>query len=258
MTDKRGVQGPSSSDRRKGLRRRFYGSAEAVKVETAGDRETPAAWRVLLDGKPIRTPARALFAVPTVALAEAAAAEWTDQKDLIDPETMPLTRLANGAIDRVRGAEAEIVADIAKFAASDLLCYRADWPQGLVDAQAEHWDPVLMWVLETFDAPFVSGQGITPIVQPGASIAKVKQAFSAYDAFSLTAMHAITALLSSALLTLALAQDRLSVDEVWTAAHVDETWQASRWGRDAEAEQRLARRFADMSAAARFLSLSRA
>jgi chaperone required for assembly of F1-ATPase len=257
MTDKQGVRGPSLSDRRKGLRRRFYGSAEAVKVETAGD-GTPAAWRVLLDGKPIMTPARASFAVPTAALAEAAVAEWMNQQELIDPETMPLTRLANGAIDRVRGAEAETVADITKFAASDLLCYRADWPQGLVDAQAELWDPVLVWVLETFDAPFLSGQGVAPIVQSGASIAKVKHVFSAYDAFGLTAMHTMTALLSSALLTLALAQGRLSVDEVWTAAHVDETWQASRWGRDAEAEQRAARRFADISAAARFLSLSRA
>lgn len=251
MTDKGGVRGPSQSDRRKRLRRQFYGSAEAAQSDEAG-----AGFKVLLDGKAIKTPAGSVFAVPSVALAEAVAGEWASQQDVIDPETMRLTRLAYGAIDRVRGGEAETVADITKFAASDLVCYRADWPQALVDTQAEAWDPVLDWVEKEFDAPFLSGQGIAPIVQPGASIAKVKQAFASYDAFALTAVHTMTALMGSALLALALANDRLSLEQAWAAAHVDETWQASRWGRNSEAELRLARRLEDLAAAARFFALS--
>jgi chaperone required for assembly of F1-ATPase len=251
MTDKGGVQGPGQSGRRKSLRRRFYRSAEAARDAGAG-----GGFRVLLDGRAIKTPMGAVFAAPSRALAEAMAAEWESQHEVISSETMRLTRLAYGAIDRVRGCEAEVVADITKFAASDLLCYRADWPQALADVQAEAWDPVLAWVEERFDAPFLIGQGITPIVQPGGSIAKVKQAFAAYDAFALAAAHAMTALMGSALLALALAHDRLLLEEAWAAAHVDETWQASRWGRDAEAEARLSRRLEDMTAAARFLALS--
>jgi chaperone required for assembly of F1-ATPase len=213
------------------------------------------AFRVLLDGRPMRTPAKRELAVPSLALAEALAAEWDAQGEHIDPASMPLTRLVNSAIDGVAGREDEVRADIAKHAASDLVCYRAEAPAGLVRRQAGAWDPVLAWAHEALGARLVLGRGIVPVAQPQAALAAIECALAGLDTFSLAVHHVMTTLMGSALLALAQASGRLTAEEAWAAAHVDEDWQISQWGEDAEARARRDRRWADMQAASRLLAL---
>jgi chaperone required for assembly of F1-ATPase len=227
--------------------KRFYRTASV-------DGRAPA-FRVLLDGKPVRTPARRELAVPSRALAEALAAEWQAQGEHIDPASMPLTRLANSATDGVTGREGEVRADIAKYAGSDLLCYRAEGPAELVRRQAEAWDPVLAWARDALGAPLVLGQGIVPVAQPPAATAAIEGALAGLDAFALSAHHVMASLTGSALLALAHARGRLTAEEAWAAAHVDEDWQISQWGEDAEARARRDRRWTEMQAASRLLAL---
>jgi chaperone required for assembly of F1-ATPase len=227
--------------------KRFY---RGVSVDGAA-----LAFRVLLDGRPIRTPAKRELAVPAQPLAEAVAAEWEAQGERIDPDSMPLTRLVNSAIDGVTGREAEVRANIAQFAGSDLLCYRADGPAELARRQADAWDPVLTWARDTLGARFVLGRGVVPVAQPQAAITAVERALADLDAFDLTAHHVIATLTASALLALAHARGRMTADEAWQAAHIDEDWQISQWGEDAEAKARRQRRWLDMQAAGRMLAL---
>jgi chaperone required for assembly of F1-ATPase len=212
-------------------------------------------FRVLLDGKPIRTPAKAELAVPTEPLAQAIAEEWRAQGTHIDPSSMPLTRLANSAIDGVARREAEVRADIAKYAGSDLLCYRAEGPEVLQRRQAEVWDPILRWAEQDLGARFTINTGLMPVAQPDAATAAVARALEDYEGFALAALHVITTLTGSVLLALALARGRLTAEQAWAAAHVDEDWQISQWGEDAEAKARRERRWADMQAASRMLGL---
>ena len=227
--------------------KRFY---RAVSVDGVAP-----AFRVLLDGKPMRTPAKRELALPARPLAEAVAAEWEAQGDRIDPGTMPLTRLVNTALDGVAGREAEVRADIAKYAASDLVCYRAEGPPELVRRQAEAWNPILAWAREILGVYLVAGQGIVPVAQPQAAGAAIESALAGLDVFALTAHHVMSTLMGSALLALAHARGRLSAEEAWAAAHVDEDWQISKWGWDAEAKARRDRRRAEMQAASRLLVL---
>src|SRR5262249_1785885 len=148
-------------------------------------------------------------------------------------------------------------AEIAKYAAGDLLCYRAEGPADLVRRQAEAWDPVLAWAQAALDVHLATGQGIVPVAQPQATVAAVEAALANQDALTLTAHHVMTALTGSAMLALAHARGRLSVEETWAAAHVDEDWQISQWGEDAEAEARRQRRWTEMKAASRLLQLVR-
>jgi chaperone required for assembly of F1-ATPase len=227
--------------------RRFY---KSVSVEAAD-----AAHRVLLDGKTVRTPAKAMFAVPTRALAQAIAAEWEAQREHIDPATMPLTKLTNSGLDGVRGREAAVRDDIVKYAASDLVCYRASQPEQLVRRQAELWDPILAWSRNALGATFVAAEGLMPVAQPEAAKAAVARALVSYDAFALAALHVMTTLMGSALLALAHAHGRLGVEAAWTAAHVDEDWQIARWGEDALAAARRHNRCLEMQAASRLFAL---
>jgi chaperone required for assembly of F1-ATPase len=227
--------------------KRFY---RAVTADGA-----PPAVRVLLDGKPMRTPAKRELALPTRALAEAVAAEWEAQIDHMDPAAMPLTRFANSALDGVTGREAEVRAEIAKYGASDLLCYRAEGPAELVRRQGEAWDPMLSWARKELGAHFATGQGIVPVAQPPAAIAAIEDAVADLDALALTAHHVMTTLTGSAVLALAHARGRLTAEDAWAAAHVDEDWQIGQWGEDAEANARRARRWAEMQAASRLLQL---
>ncbi len=227
--------------------KRFY---RAVSVDGA-----VLAFRVLLDGKPIRTPAKRELAVPAKALAEAVAAEWEAQAGYIDPGTMPLTRLVNSALDSVAGREAEVRADIAKYAASDLLCYRAEGPAQLVRRQAEAWDPILAWAREALGARLVTGQGVVPVIQHEAATKAIKGSLARLDPLALAAHHVMTTLTGSALLALAHGSGRLTAEEAWAAAHVDEDWQISQWSEDAEAKARRERRWAEMQAASRLLAL---
>ncbi|MCJ7527152.1 MAG: ATPase [Methyloceanibacter sp.] len=228
--------------------KRFY---KDVAIEDRGG-DGPA---LLLDGKQARTPGKARLILPTRPLAEAVAEEWRAQGERIDPSTMPLTRLANSAIDGVSGREKAVIGDIVAHAGSDLLCYRAQGPQELVEAQAAHWDPVLAWAKTALGAPLVLGQGIVHVTQPEGSLDRLKQTLASRDAFSLAALHVMTALTGSALLAFAVAERRLTPEEAWAASHVDEDWQISQWGEDAEAAERRKNRWRDFAAAAKTLAL---
>jgi chaperone required for assembly of F1-ATPase len=210
---------------------------------------------LLLDGKPVRTPANATFSVTNKPLADAIAEEWRGQGEHIDPQTMPLTKLANTAIDGVAKERAAVIEDILAHARADLLCYRASEPERLVAKQAKHWDPVIAWAQEDLGAPFKLAEGLVHVDQPEESIAKLRVEAEALDDFGLAALHVMAALTGSALLPLAVARKRLTSDNAWAAAHVDEDFQIGQWGEDAEARARREDRKRDYDAAARALGL---
>jgi chaperone required for assembly of F1-ATPase len=237
----------NGAGRQASLPKRFY-SEVAIREDGGGA-------ALLLDGKPVRTPGKAPFVVPNAALAEAIAEEWRGQGERIDPETMPLTKLANSIIDGVAGNEASVIDDILSYAGSDLLCYRAEGPQGLIASQAEHWDQVLDWAKRDLDAPMRLAEGVMHVAQPQASLAELRKRLQGFDAWSLAALHVMTGLSGSALLALAVALGRLTPEQAWDAAHVDEDWQIGQWGEDEEAKDRRARRHRDFTAAAKLLSL---
>lgn len=220
------------------LRKRFYERAHA------GDD-----FSVLLDNKPVKTPARKPLAAPNRALAEAIAFEWNQQTDVIDPATMPLTRLANVAIDAIAAAHKEVRAEVEKYLGTDLLFYRAESPDALIARQAQAFDPVLAWAADEFGARFILGQGVMHVPQPREAIAAAANRIPR-DTWKLAAVSSVTTLTGSALLALALAHDEIEPGEAWAAAHVDEDWQMDQWGKDEIALQRRAFRFAEFNAAA--------
>lgn len=222
------------------LRRRFYARAEVAEGEDG--------FAVLLDGRPVKTPARRTLAAPTRALAEALAAEWEAQRDVVDPAKMPLTRLANSIIDGVADTPAAVAAEAEKYLASDLVCYRAEGPDGLVARQAGAWDPVIAWAREALGARFVVGEGMVFVVQPEAALAAARAALPR-DPWRLGAFHVVTTLTGSALIALAVLNGRLGVEDAWRAAHIDEDWNMDFWGRDELALERRAARYAEMGAA---------
>jgi len=230
------------------LRKRFYGRAGLGEPAAAG------AVPVLLDGKPVRTPARRHLAAPTRTLAGRIADEWNAQEKEIDPARMPLTRLANAVIDAVSDEAGAVAGEVAKYLGSDLVCYRADTPAGLVERQAQAWDPVLAWAQAALGARFVQVQGVMFAEQPGEAIAAARRAIPA-EPWRLGAVSSVTTLTGSALLALAFAAGALDADAVWAAAHVDEDWQMARWGRDEMALARRDFRFTEFNAAATVLTL---
>src|SRR3954447_16299886 len=247
---------PEESARRSmrpNLRARFY------KAATVG--EGPGGYAVLLDGRPVRTPARRHLAAPARVLAEALAVEWDAQKDRVDPAVMPLTRLANSIIDGVAPAPRPVAAEIEKYLGTDLLFYRAATPAGLIASQQQHWDPIVDWARENFGAHFTLTEGIVHVAQPEAAIAAAVRAIptgaDSKAAWRLGAISVVTTLTGSALLALALAAGRLTTDAAWTAAHVDEDWNMQFLGRDDVILTRRAYRFAEMQAAAMVLSVLR-
>jgi len=242
---------------RNGNGQQHGGKAERRFYETAGIVEAGGGWRVLLDGRGVRTPLRAELLLPTEALARAVAAEWNAQGARIDRRLMPLTRLANTAIDAVRGCEAEVAADILSYAGRDLICYRAEGPMDLVARQMALWNPVVGWAEERLGARLIATAGIMPVEQPEASIEALRRPVAALDVFPLTALHMMTSLMGSAILALAHAFGRLTAEECWAAAHADEDFQIERWGADAEAGARRTLRYADLCAASAFFALSR-
>ncbi len=240
-------------DLQKALPRRFY-AAVAV-GESAGGHT------LLLDGKPVHTPARDLLALPGRALAERLAAEWSAQGELIDPGTMPLTRLANSAIDGVARMMEATAAEVAKFSETDLVCYRAGAPEPLVAEQNAAWDPILAFAREHLGARFVCAEGVMYVAQPDAARAAVTNAVAAIaggpaGAMRLAALSTMTTLTGSVLIALAVALGHITPEEAWTKAHVDEDFQARFWGADADAAARRARRWLELDAAATFYRLS--
>jgi chaperone required for assembly of F1-ATPase len=210
---------------------------------------------VLLDGKTLKTPRGAELALPTAALAEAVAEEWRGQDDEIVPAEMPLTKLANTAIDGVAQRREEVIAEIATFARHDHLCYRTDTPAELVRRQSAAWDPLLDWVAERHGAPLLTAQGITSIAQPEASLAALKAAVEAFDPLGLAALHVVASICGSLVLALAVADKRLTAAEAFACSQVDERYQAEKWGLDAEAQARARRLEAELESAERFLQL---
>lgn len=227
------------------LPKRFYEAADYV-PEAGG-------FVIRLDGRPVRTPGRAALSVPSEPLASALAGEWAAQGERIDPSTMPLTRIVNSAIDGVSGKVPEVRAEIAAFAGSDLLCYRAEGPAGLVARQETAWSPILAWAYQALGARFLLAAGIVPVRQPDEALRRVAAALEPAEPLRLAALHVTTTLTGSALLALALAAGRLSAAEAWDAAHVDEDWQWGQWGEDAEARARREARRREFEAAALIL-----
>ena len=223
------------------LPKRFY--------KEVGIGEEAGRFTILLDGRGVKTPAKRPLSLPTQAAAELVASEWRDQVDVIDPGKMPVTRLVNSALDGVANEIDAVLDDIVKYAGTDLVCYRADAPQSLVADQAGKWDPVLSWAADVIGARFILVEGIIHQEQPAAAIEAYAGTLTKYrEPLALAALHTITSLTGSALLALALAEGRLSAQEVWTAAHADEDWNIEQWGSDAEAEARRAHRWQDMKA----------
>lgn len=232
--------------------KRFY---TVVTVDPASGARAQTGYRILLDGRPVRTPAKATLSVPGPALAEAIAAEWRAQGTHIDPASMPLTRIANTTLDGVVARRAEVEAEIAKYAGSDLVCYRAEAPEALVTRQGEAWDPVVAWARRRLQVAPRIGSGIVHVDQPDGLVEAVTRVLSTFSPLALSGLHVITALTGSALMALALAEGGLEPERAWRAAHVDEDYQAELWGRDGEAEHRRTARHREFEAACALLSL---
>ncbi|WP_158807659.1 ATP12 family chaperone protein [Beijerinckia sp. L45] len=240
-------------DLQKTLPKRFY-TEVAVGPHERGH-------ALLLDGKPVRTPAKDHLVLPTAELAERLAAEWRAQTELIDPATMPLTKLANSAIDGVAKTLDATAAEVAKFAETDLVCYRAGGPAPLVAAQSAMWDPILAFAHEALGARFLCVEGVMYVAQPEPARLAVAQAVDAIakgpsGALKLAALNVMTTLTGSVLTALAVARTHLTAEEAWATAHVDEDFQARFWGTDADAIARRERRWRDMAAAAETYRLS--
>jgi chaperone required for assembly of F1-ATPase len=229
--------------------KRFWTAATAV--------EGPGGWEVHLDGRPVRTPAKAPLRLPTAALARAIAAEWQAQGEKIDPAAMPLTRAANAAIDKVTPQREEVVAMLAAYGETDLLCHRAEAPAELVRRQAEVWDPLLDWVAEVLSAPLTPTTGVIGVPQPPESLARLRAEVAALDPFELTAFHDLVALSGSLVLALAALKGQAPAEALWQASRVDETWQEQLWGRDEEAARAAELKRRDFLQAMRLLGLLR-
>lgn len=226
--------------------KRFYTTAAVT-----GD----GPWGVALDARPLRTPARAALAVPTPTLAEAIAGEWNAQGESILPRTMPLTGLANAAIDRVAPDVAGFADGLSVFAENELLAYRAEAPPPLVARQATEWDPWLAWARARYDVDFTLVAGIIHRPQPPAMLARVAAAYRAFDAFRLAALNPIVTISGSAVLGLAVAEGAMDAEAAWAMGHLDELWQAEQWGKDPLAEAGHRERQGDLAAATAFLRL---
>lgn len=227
--------------------KRFWTEAAAVAAEGGHG--------VALDGRPVRTPARAPLVVPARALAEAIAAEWAAQGQHLAPDTMPLTRTANSAIDRLgEAARPAVVADLAGYGASDLLCYRAEAPAELAARQAADWDPLLDWIAGQ-GAPLAVTRGVIPVSQPEESLAWLRARVAGLDPFRLAAFHDLVALSGSLVIALAVLDGRVAAEEGWRLSRLDEDWQIEQWGEDEEEARLTASRRAGFLDAARFLAL---
>lgn len=229
--------------------KRFWKKAD---VRPAGD-----GWEIVLDDKPVRTPGKKPLIVPTEALARAIAEEWDAQEGEIKPDTMPLTRAANSAIEKV-APQFDAVADmLGEYGDTDLLNYRAEAPQTLTERQAKHWDPLLAWAGDHLDATLVPTTGILPVPQDKESLARLRAELGQLDHFGLTAAHDLVTLPGSLILGLAVLRGRLTAEEAFDLSRIDEEFQAEQWGRDEEADTAAANRRAAMLNAERFWKLSR-
>jgi chaperone required for assembly of F1-ATPase len=229
--------------------KRFWKEATVEAVE--------GGFTVRLDGRPVKTPAKALLVVPTAPLAQGIAAEWDAQSGKLRPETMPLTRAANSAIDKVAPLHADVVAELAGYGGSDLLCYRATGPEALIARQAAHWDPLIDWAATALQAPLTVTSGVMPCPQPRTSLAALQTRVAAFDAFGLAGLHDLVAISGSLVLALAVTSHRLTAAEGFDLSRLDNQWQNEQWGADEDEAATEALRRAAFLQADRFLGLCR-
>lgn len=223
----------------------------------AGVVEEEGGFGVRLDGRAVRTPAKAALIVPTRALAEAIAAEWNAQEGKIDPGTMPFTRSANAAIDKVARQKSEVAEMLAAYGDSDLVCYRATGPVELIEKQAAAWNPLLDWTESVLSAKLLVVEGVVHVPQDAAALARLRAHVDALDIWALTAFHDLVSLSGSLVIGFAALDGFYPVETLWSLSRVDETWQAEQWGSDEEAEEMAARKQSDFIHAKRFYDLSR-
>lgn len=232
-------------------RKRFYTEA-TVAPDKAGD----DTFCILLDGRAVRTPGRRVLAVPRRELAEAMAAEWASQREIIDPISMPLTRIVNSAIDGVTGRESEVRASLLEYGGSDLLCYLAAGPPELLERQSRRWGEIHAWAKRTHHIELQLAVGVMPVTQTPSMLGRFDRALGQRTPLELAALHVVTTMTGSVLLALALVHHHLDPAEAWDLAHLDEDFQIERWGADAEAADRRAQRWQDMKAACCLLGVS--
>ncbi|MCV2869336.1 ATPase [Defluviimonas sp. WL0002] len=218
-------------------------------------RQTEGGWSVWLDSRQVKTPAKAPLVVPCEALACAIAAEWQDQEGVIDPLSMPMTRAANAAIDKVAVQFDEVAGLIAAYGASDLLCYRAEGPEALAKRQAASWDPLLDWATEHLGAPLLRTRGVVPVEQPQDSVQALSDAVHRLSAFELTALHDFVGISGSLVIGLAVLHGRLTPEEALAVSRIDENWQIEQWGTDEEAAEAAEKRAQAFMSAHNFLKL---
>jgi chaperone required for assembly of F1-ATPase len=210
-------------------------------------------YRVRLDGRPLRTPGKRPLVTPTVGLARAIAAEWQAQGEEIQPATLPLTRLASTAVDRMPALRAAAIDEAAGYAGTDLLCYRASEPLELVQRQWHAWQPLLDWAAATYSVRLTVTTWMLPVEQPAAALERLRAAVAALEDWPLVGVHAATTALGSLVLGLALLHGRLDAEQALAASLLDELFELERWGRDAETERRHAALRRDVAAASTFL-----
>ncbi|MEM9332245.1 MAG: ATP12 family protein [Pseudomonadota bacterium] len=248
--EERGETGPGKANReydKKQFPKRFYKTVSVKEQEEGG-------FALLLDEKPLQSPGKNRLLAPTLNSAELLAEEWRKIETEINPMSMPMTRLANTAIDGVSQETQAVMEDITRYASSDLLLYRADTPEGLIENQMKHWDPLLDWAAEAFDAQFETGTGIIHVPQSKDTLTKFGMRLQRFQsAYALTCIHTLTSLSGSAIIALALAEQHIDAETGWKAAHVDEDWNISLWGEDFEAAERRRLRWLDFEAANRLL-----
>ena len=229
--------------------KRFWDKAEV--------REAEGGWTVTLDGRAVKTPAKAAFVLPTRALAEAAAAEWAAQEGAVKPDTMPLTRTANSAIDTVAPNHDAVAAIVAAYGETDLLCYRAETPEELVRRQAAGWDPLLDWAAEALGVRLRPVSGVMHRAQDPAALARLAAETRALTAFELAVFHEMVALTGSLIIGFAATRGLRPAEELWDLSRLDEAWQAEHWGEDDEAADLAALKRQAFLTAAHIFQLSR-
>ena len=227
--------------------KRFW---QEVSIEEGGD-----GWQIALDGRPVRTPARADLVLPTRALADEIAQEWRDCGETIDPRAMPLTGLANAAIDRIDAERQAFAGGLARYAEADLACYRSEWPPELVERQAGAWDDLLAWARRRYDVDFATTSGLMHVPQPPATIERLAHEVASLDSLRLAGLSPLVTVGGSLIAALAVIEKALPPAAAWDAISIDERWQLEQWGSDAEAQLALDNRQRDFLAGARFLGL---
>jgi chaperone required for assembly of F1-ATPase len=229
--------------------RRFW------KAATVAERDE--GYEVLLDGRLVRTPGKSPLILPTPAMAEAIASEWDAQEDTVNPETMPMTRMANSAIEKVAPRRHDVASYLAEYAGTDLLCYRADGPETLVTRQEEAWDPWIDWAETRFGVNFAVAAGVMPVQQAENVVPAVLKELLRFNSHEMVGVHDLIGLSGSAILGLAAASGAESPEVLWPLSRIDEDWQAELWGTDEEAEAASELKKQAFMDAFQFLTLSR-